>query len=230
MVKGISFKQTQAYQSLWKHAERLKKTHLIELFQNNPSRVRQLSVCSDHLYYDYSRQLVDESVIENLISLAAESNLREKISAMFNGEKINRTENRAVLHTALRNLSDSALPLKVDNQDVRSDVKKVLEKVKIFSEEVLTGKRLGVTGKKIKNIVALGIGGSYLGPEYLAVALRPYARQGMKLVFVANVDGTDFIEKTEDLNPEETMVVIISKTFTTAETMKNAATAKKWIA
>lgn len=163
-------------------------------------------VKTEHLYFDYSRQLVDETVITLLLRLAEERNLRAKIKDMFNGKKINITEERSVLHVALR------------DPDNHPEVKEVLAKVKKFAAQ-----------NKFNNIVAIGIGGSYLGPEYLAEACASFALKGKKLVFVANIDGTDFARKTAGLNPKDTLVIIISKTFTTAETMKNAETAKKWV-
>ncbi|MEA3493414.1 MAG: glucose-6-phosphate isomerase [Candidatus Margulisiibacteriota bacterium] len=174
------------------------------------------TVKTEHAYFDFSRQLVTSDVMQSLFELAKERNLKDKIEAMFKGDKINKTENRSVLHVALRS---------GENPEVEA----VLAKIKSFSEEVLSGKRTGATGKKLKNIVSIGIGGSYLGPEYFAVALRPYAQKDMNLIFVANVDGTDFAEKTAGLDPAETLIIIVSKTFTTAETMLNADTAKKWI-
>ncbi|MFH1386607.1 MAG: glucose-6-phosphate isomerase [bacterium] len=191
---------------------------LKEAFAADPTRGETFSVKAPHLYFDYSRQRITKENLAFLLKLAEEKGLKAKIKAMFAGEKINRTENRSVLHVALRDFSN-----------MKPEVKEVLDKIEKFSGEVLSGKRLGVTGKKLKNIVSIGIGGSYLGPEYLAVALKPYAQAGMKLIFVANIDGTDFKEKTEDLNPEETLFIIVSKTFTTAETMHNARTAKAWL-
>jgi len=201
--------------------------NLRRAFAANPNRSQELSVRTDHMLYDYSRQLVDGPIMNLLFRLAETANLKDKIEAMFTGEKINVTEDRAVLHTALRQQSNE--PVYVDGQDVIPEVKAVLAKIKDFSTEILTGQRLGVTNKKIKNVVAIGIGGSYLGPEFLAEGLKAYAKDGMNLRFVANVDGTDFVQKTADLNPEETMFIIVSKTFTTAETMKNANTAKAWM-
>lgn len=174
------------------------------------------TVKTEHIYFDYSRQLVTSEIMESLFELAKERELTSKIEAMFKGEKINKTEGRSVLHVALRSGSNP-------------EVEGVLAKIKSFSSEVLSEKRTGATGKKLKNIVSIGIGGSYLGPEYLAVALRPYAQKNMSLVFVANIDGTDFAEKTAGLDPAETLIIIVSKTFTTAETMLNAQTAKHWV-
>lgn len=223
----IRFDNTSVYARLQEHAQKIKNTHLREMFLSNPHRHQQFAVATEHGYLDYSRQRVTGETIEMLLELAKERGLKAKIEAMFIGEKINRTENRAVLHTALRNLSGQ--PVYVDGQDVMPAIKEVLAQVQKFSAQVLSGERTGVTGKQFKNIVAIGIGGSYLGPQYLAMALRIYAKPGMKVVFVANIDGTDFEEKTAGLDAETTMVVVISKTFTTAETMQNARTAKKWM-
>lgn len=203
------------------------------LMAADPRRVSDLSVRTDKVFFNYSRQLVDGKVMSELFGLAQETGVPAKIEAMFGGEKINATEGRAVLHTALRNLpgieDPKAAPVLVDGQNVMIGVKEVLGKVEKFSAEIHNGTRLGATGKKIKNIVAIGIGGSYLGPEYLAEACKPYAKEDMNLVFVANVDGTDFARKTAGLDPEETLVIVISKTFTTAETMMNARTAREWM-
>ncbi len=204
----MSFTNSSAYNKLKKHAASFKPDRAKDF--------KEFTVKTKHVYFDYSRQLVISDTIKSLIDLANEQGLRQKIEAMFKGEKINKTENRAVLHVALRSGSNP-------------DVQAVLGKIESFSKEVLSGKRRGVTGKKLKNIISLGIGGSYLGPEYLAVALKPYVQKDMNLVFVANVDGTDFAEKTADLDSEETLIVIVSKTFTTAETMQNAQTAKEWM-
>lgn len=218
----------------WRSLEVMKSgfhPDLNEMFKN-PNRAKNFSIHTDKIVFDYSRQLVTPEIKKQLIELANEANLKQKIEAMLTGEKINITENRAVLHTALRNLSGEPVFVgdkDVTPKDIMPEVNAVLNKIEKFSSEVLKGERLGVTGKKIKNIVAVGIGGSYLGPEYLAVACEPYAKPGMKLLFVSNVDGTDFATKTKDLDPEETMFVIISKTFTTAETMKNAETSKEWM-
>ena len=219
--KPQSVGQTKA----WKSLKSWKRSFKPDL--SDPKRAELFNIKTEFAYFDYSRQLIDQKAVKALIKLAEESGLKQKIEAMFAGEKINATEGRAVLHIALRNLSGA--PILVDGRDVMPEVKAVLQKIKDFSEQVVDGKRTGFTGKRFKNIVAIGIGGSYLGPEYLAEACRPYALPGMTLRFVANVDGTDFIQKTIDLNAEETLFIIISKTFTTAETMKNAETAKQWI-
>lgn len=227
MTDKKQFNHLESYNRLKSHSQELKQKSLRQLFQDDPNRTGKFTVKTEHVYFDYTRQLISPETIRSLNDLASERGLRQKIEDMFKGEKINKTEDRAVLHTALRDLSKKQI--EVDGKDVMVEVKEVLDQIERFSKEVLSGKRKGITGKKIKNIVAVGIGGSYLGPEYLAVALKPYAKKGMNLVFVANVDGTDFAEKTAELNPEKTMVVIISKTFTTAETMQNARTAKRWM-
>ena len=227
MSDKISLTRTDAWIRLNTERVRLKDFSLKEMFDKEPQRVETFTVRTSYVYFDYSRQLVAPETISLLIDLAKERGLKQKISAMFNGEIVNVTEKRPALHIALRNISDN--PVYVAGEDVMPGVKEVLRRVENISREVLSGKRLGVTGKKIKNIVSIGIGGSYLGVDYLATALRHYAQDGMNLVFVSNVDGTDFYEKTRALNHEETLVVVISKTFTTAETMKNANTAREWI-
>jgi len=219
---------TFAWKKLQLHAFTAgKRMNLRNEFSRDTLRTRDLSISGRYMHFDYSRQLVNRKTVKLLLELAERSGLRNKINDMRQGKKMNITENRAVLHTKLRDLSFD--PLKIDGEDVAAKVKVVLNKIRIFSDEIASGKRVGVTGKKVKNIVAIGIGGSYLGPEYLAEACRAYAKDGMTLKFVANVDGTDFVQKTGGLNPEETLFVIISKTFTTAETIKNANTAKKWM-
>jgi len=198
------FSRSKGYKDLKKHSSSFKP--------DRNKGFNEFTVKAEHVYFDYSRQLVTAEIMKTLFGLAKERALKEKIEAMFKGDKINKTEGRSVLHVALRSGKDP-------------EAQKVLAQIKSFS----TNDHLGATGKKIKNIVSIGIGGSYLGPEYLAVALRPYAKKDRNLIFVANVDGTDFAEKTAGLNPQETLVVIVSKTFTTAETMLNAQTARKWI-
>ncbi|MBI5400005.1 glucose-6-phosphate isomerase [Candidatus Saganbacteria bacterium] len=211
------FNSTDSFKKLKNAAENIKQFHLRQLFVENPNRAEQLSLKTEHFYFDCSRQLVTKETIALLVKLANEMELKSKIDAMFNGEKINATEGRSVLHAALRDANP------------RPVIKEVLDHVKTFSKEILSGTKTGVTGKKFKNIVSIGIGGSCLGPEYLATALRPYAQPGMNLIFIANVDGADFTEKTAGLDTADTLIIIVSKTFTTAETMKNAATAKAWL-
>ncbi len=227
MSDRISLTETKAWASLLAEKERLHGMTLRQMFNDDPQRAKTLSVSTDRIYLDYSRQLVSPEAVSLLIGLANETGLKEKIEGMFNGDIVNITENRSVLHTALRNRSDT--PVYVNCKDVMIDVNFTLDMINHFSDQVLSGAKKGVTGKKIKNIVSIGIGGSYLGVDYLATALKKYAKEDMNLIFVSNVDRTDFHEKTQLLNPEETMIVIISKTFTTAETMKNAESAREWL-
>ena len=220
--------QLPEWNRLEKEAKKTKKIHLRQEFTFDPHRFQSLSISFDKdIIFDFSRQLVTKETMKHLYALAKAQKIKDKIQDMFQGKKINKTENRAVLHTALRNLSGKAV--EVDGKDIMPEVKAVLSQIKDFSEKIHQKEYLGVTGRPFKNIVAIGIGGSYLGPEFVAEANRVYARPGMKLRFIANVDGTDFAQKTDDLNPEETLMVVISKTFTTAETMMNARTCKQWM-
>jgi glucose-6-phosphate isomerase len=200
--------QSKAWKKLTAEIKK-QKVDLKKAFAESSKRAQDFSIATTHIFYDFSRQLINQNLFDLLLELANEAGLKGKVQAMFAGEEINRTENRSVLHVSLRS-------------EKNKEVKDVLKKIEKFSGEIHSG-------KKLKNIVSIGIGGSCLGPEYLAEACKPYAKEGMKLVFVANVDGTDFATKTAGLNPEETLFVIVSKTFTTAETMMNAKTAKKWM-
>ncbi|MEW6379834.1 MAG: glucose-6-phosphate isomerase [bacterium] len=216
----------------WKELEReAQKAHKMSLrqeFAADSNRYQTLSISLEgEVILDFSRQLVTGKTMRLLYALAEARNLKEKIRHMFQGRKINMTENRAALHVALRNLWGG--PIEVDGEDVMPEVKAVLSKIESFSRSIHQGEWRGITGRPIRNIVAIGIGGSYLGPEFVAEANRAYARPGMRLCFVANVDGTDFAQKTEGLDPEETLFVVISKTFTTVETMMNARTARAWM-
>ncbi len=219
--------ENKTWMQLLDYAQTIKDQR-IETFFTNPERINHFSVQTSHMLFDFSRQNLDEIGLNLLLKLATAADLKRKIEAMFLGEKINRTENRAVLHTALRNVFNEEV-LWVDGVDVIADVRAVLNQVAAFTTEVHSGHRRGVTGKIFKNIVSIGIGGSYLGPEYVAEACQAFACDSRILRFVANVDGTDFVQKTCDLNPEETLFIIESKTFTTAETMKNAHSAKQWL-
>lgn len=223
-VEFTPVNKTNAWAKLTAHRQ-APLPELKHAFLQDTKRTASLSIRTPMAYFDYSRQLVDRDTMGSLFKLAKERDLSGQIQAMFRGDKINVTEGRAVGHAALR----SGSKFVVDGEDYAPKIETVLRQIEKFSAEVISGQRTGVTGNKIKNIVSIGIGGSYLGPEYLAVALEPNAYPGMKLRFVANVDGTDFAQKTKDLNPAETLFVIVSKTFTTAETMKNAQTAKEWM-
>jgi glucose-6-phosphate isomerase len=215
-------------QSPWQSLESQRESlpHLRELFANDPARATKFQLEAAGLFFDYSKNLITEKTIADLVSLANAAGLRERIDAMFRGDKINITENRAVLHTALR--APRTASIKVDGVDVVPEVHAVLDRMSAFSNRIRSGEWKGHTGKRIKNIVNVGIGGSDLGPVMAYEALRHYSDRSLTLRFVSNVDGTDFAEATHDLDPAETLFIISSKTFTTLETMTNAGTARDW--
>ena len=200
--------------------------HLRELFASDPARAEKFQLEAAGLFLDYSKNLITSETVACLIDLANAAGLRGKIDAMFRGDKINITENRAVLHTALR--APRSASIKVDGVDVVPEVHAVLDRMSEFSNRVRSGEWKGHTGKRIKNIVNIGIGGSDLGPVMAYEALRHYTDRSLTFRFVSNVDGTDFAEATHDLDPAETLFIISSKTFTTLETMTNAASARDW--
>ena len=213
----------------WKTLENIKKNrafNLRELFRKNPERADEFSASFDDIYLDYSKNLIDREVMLALLGLAEEAGLKEGIAAMFSGEKINETENRAVLHTALRNFSDE--PLFLDGRDIKEDIRRVQNRMKAFADKVSDKKWLGFSGKPVTDIVNIGIGGSDLGPVMVTEALKPFWKEGLRVFFVSNIDGTHISETLKKLNPETTLFLIASKTFTTLETMTNANTAKKW--
>jgi glucose-6-phosphate isomerase len=218
--------QRPAWQALAAHYEQIGDVHLRTLFAADPQRGERLAFEAEGLYFDYSKNRVTDETIRLLVQLAQECGLREKTAAMFNGEKINITEKRAVLHVALRVPRDQSIV--VDGQDVVPEVHAVLDKMAGFSERVRSGDWLGHTGKRIRNIVNIGIGGSDLGPVMAYEALKHYSRRDLIFRFVSNVDGTDFAEATRDLDPAETLFIVASKTFTTLETMTNARSARAW--
>ncbi|MBU1099943.1 MAG: glucose-6-phosphate isomerase [Bacteroidetes bacterium] len=218
--------ETKAWAKL-KNLRKKLEPDLKNWFESDPRRREHFSQSTDHVLFDYTRQLITEEVMDTLLELAEETDLKSSINSMFAGEKINVTEQRSVLHTALRNFSGNNVYL--NGNDVMPDIKAVLSKIEGFSKKIINGELLGVKGDKLKNIVSVGIGGSYLGPEYLAEVSKASAIEGMNLYFIANVDPTDFVRKTEKLNPAETLVIIVSKTFTTAETMANARAVKSWM-
>ncbi|MFT3750259.1 MAG: glucose-6-phosphate isomerase [Agriterribacter sp.] len=223
---SINPQHTQAWKNLSGYYNSIKDKKIKALFQENPSRFDQYSVLFDDILFDYSKNLVDDKGMTLLFSLAKECKLNEAIEAMFTGEKINQTENRSVLHTALRNFSGK--PVLSDGQDVMPDVQRVLQQMKTFAAKIHSGEWKGYTGKKIKYIVNIGIGGSDLGPVMVTEALKPYWVEGINAYFVSNVDGTHIAETLKQVNPEETLFLIASKTFTTQETMTNAHTARDW--
>jgi glucose-6-phosphate isomerase len=225
-VPSLPASQLPSWPLLQAHFAQLQPRHLRQLFAEDPGRGERLAVDALGLYYDYSKQRVTGQTLELLLKLAGEAGLRAKIDAMFAGERINRTEDRAVLHVALRAPKGSVI--KVDGQDVVADVHAVLEKMEGFAAKVRAGQWLGHSGKPIKAIVNVGIGGSDLGPVMAHEALRHYAQRDLLFRYVSNVDGTDFAEAVRDLDPAETLFIIASKTFTTQETMANAQSARAW--
>lgn len=219
--------QLPAYQALEKHYQEIKTVHLRDLFKEDEQRGERLTTEAVGLYVDYAKHRLTDETLELLLDLARECGLEERRDAMFHGDKINRTENRAVLHTALRAPRDSSIL--VDGHNVVPDVHAVLDKMADFSDRVRSGAWKGYTGKPIKNVVNIGIGGSDLGPVMAYEALKFYSDRTITFRFVSNVDGTDFAEATHDLNADETLFIIASKTFTTLETMTNAHTARAWL-
>lgn len=218
--------QTKAWKALDEHFNELKKISMRELFEKDPARADKFTIKDLGLYFDYSKNRITEKTIQLLLDLAKEMNLEQEMAAMFYGEKINVTENRSVLHTALRNRSNR--PILVDGKDVMPEVNAVLTKMKNFSNKIRSGEWKGFSGKRIKNIVNIGIGGSDLGPVMVYEALKFYSDRNLKIDFVSNVDGTHIAECLRDKNPEETLFIVASKTFTTQETMTNAMSARDW--
>jgi glucose-6-phosphate isomerase len=215
-----------AWKPLQAHYETMRTQHLRELFKGDPARGTRLVAEAEGIYFDYSKHRITDETVRLLLDLAAQSGLRDRIEAMFTGEKINITERRAVLHTALR--APKGAVIKVDGENVVPGVHEVLDRMADFSNRVRSGAWKGFTGKRIRNVINIGIGGSDLGPVMAYEALRHYSQRDMTFRFVSNVDGTDFAEATRDLDPEETLFIISSKTFTTLETMTNAQTARDW--
>jgi glucose-6-phosphate isomerase len=225
MLPNIDFTTTQAYQYLTDYFADMEATHLKDLFNADKDRFNKFSVYFEDLLFDYSKNRIDEKGIALLIQLAKECSLNEAITAMFNGEVINATEQRPVLHTALRNQSNE--PVLVDGKDVMPDVNAVLQHMKEFSESVISGDWKGYTGKPITDVVNIGIGGSDLGPVMVTEALKSYKTR-LNLHFVSNVDGTHIAETLRGVDAETTLFLIASKTFTTQETMANANSARAW--
>ena len=225
-MKNINPTQTKAWKALEAHFAANKDRKLSDLFAADPARFDKFSTTfKDNVLVDYSKNLITEETLELLIDLAHEVDLRAGIDAMFNGEKINRTEGRAVLHTALRNRSNR--PVMVDGKDVMPEVNAVLAKIKIFCDKVISGEWKGYTGKAIQHVVNIGIGGSDLGPVMITEALRPF-KNHLEMHFVSNVDGTHIAETLKKVDPETTLFLVASKTFTTQETMTNAHSARDW--
>jgi glucose-6-phosphate isomerase len=217
---------TAAWASLQQHFTEMQSVHIKDLFAQDVDRFGKFSMCVQDIVFDYSKNIITQKTKDLLIQLANECKVDEAIQAMFNGEKINETESRAVLHTALRNFSNN--PVLTDGKDVMPDIKAVLQQMKTFCQHIHNGTHKGYTGKKIKYIVNIGIGGSDLGPVMVTEALKPYWVEGIQTYFVSNVDGTHIAETLKKVNAEETIFLIASKTFTTQETMTNAHTARAW--
>jgi len=219
--------ETPSWHALGAHYEKIKDVRLRQLFADDPGRGERLVAEGCGLYLDYSKNRITDETIRLLVQLAKERGVADRRDAMFRGEKINITEGRAVLHIALR--APRGAQIKVDGVDVVREVHAVLDKMAVFSGRIRGGEWKGHTGRAIKNVINVGIGGSYLGPEMAYDALRTFTDRTMKFRFVANVDGAAFAEATHDLDPAETLFILSSKTFTTLETMTNAATARRWI-
>ncbi len=227
MTAGIaSLTARPAWKALEAHYEKVRDLHLRTLFAHDPKRGERLTAEGAGLYLDYSKNRITDETLDLLLQLAEESGLRARIDAMFGGEKINVTEQRAVLHVALR--APRGTSILVDGDNVVPQVHAVLDKMSNFANRVRSGAWTGHTGKRIRNVINIGIGGSDLGPVMAYEALRHYSDRAMTFRFVSNVDGTDFVEATRDLDPAETLFIVSSKTFTTLETMTNAQSAREW--
>src|SRR6185503_8261252 len=219
--------ERQSWRALGTHYTKVSKLHLRELFEEDPERGERMTAEAVGLFLDYSKNRITDETLKLLFQVAEEAGLQSRIDAMFHGEKINRTENRAVLHTALRAPRESTIV--VDGEDVVPKVHAVLDKMADFSDRVRSGSWKGHTGNRIRNVVNIGIGGSDLGPVMGYEALRAYSDRSLVFRFVSNVDGTDIVEATRDLDPAETLFIVSSKTFTTLETMTNAESARRWL-
>ncbi len=226
MLPKINPSNTQAWFLLTKHHDEMRNTLMKRLFNDDVDRFKKFSIRFKDLLFDYSKNIITQKTLQLLLQLAEDCKVKEGIEKMFSGDKINETENRSVLHTALRNFSGE--PMMSDDKDVMPDVHRVQEQMKTFCKKIHTGEWKGYSGKKIKYIVNIGIGGSDLGPVMVTEALKPYWIEGIQAYFVSNVDGTHIAETLKKITPDETMFLIASKTFTTQETMTNAQTARKW--
>ncbi len=223
---NVSTKKLSVWQALEAHYHKIEKQHLRQLFADDPKRGERMKVETLGIYFDYSKHRITDETLKLLLQLAQESDLKGRIEAMFRGEKINVTEKRAVLHVALR--APKGQSIMVDGEDVVPQVHAVLDKMTAFSNRIRKGEWKGHTGKPIRTIINIGIGGSDLGPVMAYEALRHYSQRNLTFRFISNIDGTDFAEATHDLDAEETLFIISSKTFTTLETMTNAHTAREW--
>lgn len=226
MLKKINPTRTDSWQKLAGHYAKIKSVHMRDLFAEDARRFERFSLRFNDILVDFSKNRITRETLLLLLGLADECGVRDAVEKMFSGDKINETENRAVLHVALRNMADT--PMYADERDVMPEVNTVLNKMRTFSDNLISGRWKGYSGKRITDIVNVGIGGSDLGPVMVCEALRPYARKGIRAHFVSNVDGTHVTETLKALNAETTLFMIASKTFTTQETMTNAYTARRW--
>src|SRR5690606_3479064 len=225
MLANTSFIHTEAFKELSSHYQSISRTHLKDMFEKDPGRFSKFSLIFEDILFDYSKNRIEEKTMDLLLQLAQECKVKEAIEAMFSGKRINETENRAVLHTALRSTDNQ--PLMVDGEDIRPGIRKVLDQMEQFSNRIISGEWKGYSGKEITDVVNIGIGGSDLGPVMVTEALKAYKTR-LNVHFVSNVDGTHIAETLRNLNPETTLFLIASKTFTTQETMANAFSAKAW--
>src|SRR6204780_689587 len=219
-------RERPAWKALEQHYAEIAGVHLSQLFADDPGRGERLTAEAAGLYLDYSKNRVTDETMRLLVQLAEESGVAERRDAMFRGDRINVSENRSVLHVALRMPKGTSLV--VDGVDVVAQVHEVLDRMTAFAQRIRSGEGKGYPGKPIRNVINVGNGGSDLGPVMAYEALRHYSRRDMTFRFVSNVDGTDFAEATRDLDPEETLFIVCSKTFTTLETLTNARTARAW--
>ncbi len=226
MFPKINPTETDAWRQLKEHYEEMKELSMKKMFREDADRFSKFSTSIDDIVFDYSKNRINDRTIGLLLKLAEECKVKEAIEAMFNGDKINETENRSVLHVALRNFSKQ--PMYSEGKDVMPQVKKVLRQMKSFCDKIHSGEWRGYSGKRIRYIVNIGIGGSDLGPLMVTEALKPYWIEDIQTYFVSNVDGTHIIETLKKVKPERTLFLVASKTFTTQETMTNAHTAREW--
>ncbi|HOP62533.1 MAG TPA: glucose-6-phosphate isomerase [Spirochaetota bacterium] len=227
MKNRVYLTEMNEWEKLSEHYESVRSTHLRELFRDDPDRGSRMVISDNEILFDYSKNRITDETVNLLVELAEKCGLRDEIESMFTGEKINVTENRAVLHTALRNRSGN--PVFEDGKNVMPDVERVLEKMHLTSDMIRDRKWKGYSGKPVKNIINIGIGGSDLGPVMVCEALRYYSKRDINVCFVSNVDGSHLIETLHGLKPEETLFIVASKTFTTQETMTNAKSARNWL-
>ncbi len=223
----MTVNKTRAWKKLASHYKHIKNVEMKDMFDADPKRAEKLTLNLDNIWFDYSKNRINAHTLKLLLRLAEDCGVKDKIEAMFSGEKINFTENRAVLHTALRNRGN--IPVFVDGKNVMPEINAVLAKMKKFAEAVRLGKFVGHTGKKLTTIVNIGIGGSDLGPVMVTEALRKYWAKDMECYFISNIDGTACAEILNKIDPEKTLFIVSSKTFTTIETLTNAKTCRKWL-